>query len=114
MNVTQFRKFAEIFVPFYEDMCRISGKSPFVKVKINSVRELLCREFPDECAMLTAPFIEWLREPLAEMGIDILFDRKNSLRSGEMAFTRSYLLNEKEERITHYLVEKELQIINQQ
>lgn len=106
MNVTQFRKFAEIFVPFYEDMCRISGKNSFVEVKINSVRELLCREFPDECAMLTAPFIEWLREPLVELDIDIL--PGFSLRSGEIALTRSDLLNEKEGRITHYLVEREL------
>lgn len=103
MNVTQFRKFAEIFVPFYEDMCRISGENSFVKVKINSVREILCREFPDECDMLTAPFIEWLREPLVEMDIDILFGF--SLRSGEIAFTRSDLLDEKEGRITHYLIE---------
>ena len=57
--------------------------------------------------MLTAPFIEWLREPLAEMGIDILFDRKNSLRSGDIALTRSDLLDEKEGRITHYLVDTE-------
>ena len=107
MNVTQFRKFAKIFVPFYEDTFRICGNRTFVNVKINDVREILCREFPDECDRLTAPFIEWLREPLAEMGIDIFFDRKYSLTSGEIAFTRSDLLNEKEGRITHYLVETE-------
>lgn len=107
MNVTQFRKFAKSFVPPYEDTFRICGNRTSVNVKINYVREVLCKEFPDECAMLTTPFIEWLREPLDEMGINILFDRKNSLRSGDIALTRSYLLDEKEGRITHYLVETE-------
>ena len=93
MNVTEFKRFAKIFVPYYEDMCKISGKMSHVSVKVNHVRELLCREFPDECAMLTAPFIEWLREPLVELDIDILF---------------GFSLDEKEGRIIHYLMEAEL------
>lgn len=107
MNLTQFEKFAKIFVPFYEDMCRRSGKMTFVSIKINYVRGLLCREYPDECNMLTISFIEWLREPLAEMGIDILFDRNNSLRSGDVAFSRSDLLDEEEGKVIHYLINTE-------
>ena len=108
MNVTEFKRFAKIFVPYYEDLCKINGKMSHLGVKVNHVRELLCREFPDECAMLTAPFIEWLREPLDELGIDILFDRKNSLRSGEIALSRPDLLDKQEGRIVHYLMEAEL------
>ena len=108
MNVTEFKRFAKIFVPYYEDLCKISGKMSHVGVKVNHIRGLLCREYPDECAMLTAPFIEWLREPLDELGIDILFDRNNSLRSGEIALSRTDLLEKKEGRVVHYLMEAEL------
>lgn len=108
MNVTEFKRFAKIFVPYYEDLCKISGEMSYVGVKVNHIRGLLCREYPDECHMLTVSFIEWLREPLDELGIDILFDRKNSLRSGEIALSRTDLLDEQEERVIHYLMETEL------
>lgn len=105
MNVTEFKRFAKIFVPYYEDLCKINGKMSHLGVKVNHVRELLCREFPDECAMLTAPFIEWLREPLVELDIDILFGV--SLRSGEMVLTRTDLLDKEEGRVIHYLIDNE-------
>lgn len=106
MNVTEFKRFAKIFVPYYEDLCRIDGNMSYVGVKVNHVRELLCREFPDECAMLTVPFIEWLRAPLVELDIDILLGY--SLRSGEIALSRSDLLDKEEGKIIHYLMEAEL------
>ena len=102
MNLERFYKFAEVFVPWYEDLAKID-KSPHMVVHINMLRELLCNQFNKEANMLTVPFIEWIERPLCELGIQLLYDRGNSSRTGRIALTRSRYLNECG-KIEHYLI----------
>lgn len=103
MNIQDFREFAKIFVPAYEDLAKIDG-GRFISVDINFFRELLCKRFPEECNMLTEPFLKWLEEPLYELHISVLYDKGNSSRTGRIGLTRTNMLNSETRKIEHYLL----------